>query len=333
MAGATFVTGGSGVVGRAVVERLVAEGRRVVALARSRPSAEALERLGARPVAGDVLDPGALQAAMGGCEVVYHIAGANELCPERPSCLYRLNITGTLNSVRAARRAGARRVVYTSSAASLGEPAGTVGDERTRHRGWFLSHYEHSKHEAEKTAFSAGAAAGVEVVSVNPSSVQGPGRSGGTTLILRAYLDGKLRFFVDATMSLVDVRDCAEGHLQAELRGAPGERYVLSGATLDLRRALDIVAPLARSQRAPRLLPPRVALAAAGGAEALGRLRGRPLPVCRELVRTLLHGHAYDGSRASRELGLGYTPVEETLTRAVQWLADQGLVPRPRRAP
>ena len=73
-------------------------------------------------------------------------------------------------------------------------------------------------------------------ISVNPSSVQGPGRAGGTGKILIAYLNGRLRAFVDTDISLVDIRDCTEGHLLAAERGRPGERYVLSGATLTVAR-------------------------------------------------------------------------------------------------
>jgi dihydroflavonol-4-reductase len=327
--GAAFLTGGSGVVGRAVLERLCAAGRDVVALARTPASAAALEALGARTTRGDVLDPGSLERAMHGCTVVYHVAGLNTLCLPNPAPLYNVNVTGTLNVVRAAARAGVGRVVYTSSASTLGEGPGTVGDERTPHRGWYLSHYEHSKHEAERTALSAGAAASIDVVSVNPSSVQGPGRSGGTAKILRSYLEGKLRFFFETSVSIVDVRDCAEGHVLAEARGAPGERYVLNGATLSTQRALQIVAAAAGIEERPVLLPRAAVMGAATAVGAVGHVLRRPVPLCREMARTLLHGHAYDGSRAARDLGVVYRPPEETLADAVAWLVASGFVSRP----
>jgi dihydroflavonol-4-reductase len=280
-----------------------------------------------------VLDPESLERAVRGCDVVYHVAGINGTCLPNPDPLYRVNVRGTLNVLRAAARAGIGRVVYTSSAATLGEAQGTIGDERSEHRGWYLSHYEHSKHEAERTALGAGAALGIEVVSVNPSSVQGPGRSGGTAKILRAYLDGRLRFFFDTSVSIVDVRDCARAHVLAETKAAPGERYVLNGATLSTRRALEVVAAAAGIDESPRLLPRAAVMAAATAVGAAGRALRRPVPLCAEMARTLLHGHAYDGSRAARELGVVYTPVEETLGAAVAWLAEAGLVSRPLPGP
>jgi dihydroflavonol-4-reductase len=224
-------------------------------------------------------------------------------------------------------------LVLTSSAASLGEASGTVGTEASAHRGSYLSIYERSKREGERAAFEAARRAGVELVSINPSSVQGPGRASGTGRILIAYLNGRLPAFVDTQISIVDIADCVEGHLLGAERGVPGERYVLNGATLSSREALDIVAELSGVRRDVRFLPPRVAAVAAALVEAAFRVRGRQPPVCREMVRTLLHGHRYDGSRAQRELGLRYTPVAETLRRTIEWARREGLVNRRRNSP
>jgi dihydroflavonol-4-reductase len=218
--------------------------------------------------------------------------------------------------------------VLTSSAASLGEAVGTVGREDSPHRGSFLSVYERSKHEGEVAAFAAARRAGVELVSINPSSVQGPGRAGGTGKIMIAYLNGRLRAFVDTTISLVDIADCVEGHVLGAERGRPGERYVLNGATFSSHEALEIVSGLSGVRHHVRLLPPPVARAAGTLVEGAFRVRGKAPPVCREMVRTLLHGHRYDGSRAARELGLRYTPVEETFRRTIEWAAMEGLVSR-----
>ncbi|HWO69396.1 MAG TPA: SDR family NAD(P)-dependent oxidoreductase [Actinomycetota bacterium] len=329
MAGDVLVTGGSGFVGGAVLARLVAEGRSVRALARSGDAARAVEAAGARAVRGDVLDPSSLLEAMRGCDVVFHAAGVNAMCLPDPGPMLRTNVEGTANVLRAAAAAGVRRVVHTSSASAIGEPAGTVGREDTPHRGAYLSAYERSKHLAERRALELGRALGVDVVCVNPASVQGPGRVTGTARLLLAAARGRLPFLVDARFSVVDVADCAEGHLLAERRGAPGERYLLAGATLTVREALDLFARVAGFRPRAWFLPPRAALGIAGAVELAAGLLGRRAPVCREMVRTLLHGHAYDGSRAERELGLRYTPVEETLRRALEWYAARGLLPAP----
>jgi dihydroflavonol-4-reductase len=327
-----FLTGGSGLIGGALARRLAERGDEVVAMARSDEAEQKLAAGGARVVRGDVLDEDAMAAGMAGCALAYHVAGVNTMCPTDPSALFHVNVRGAEAAVRAAARAGVPRVVLTSSAASLGEARGTVGTEASAHRGSYLSVYERSKHEGERAAFEAARRAGVELVSINPSSVQGPGRAGGTGRILIAYLNGRLPAFLDTQVSLVDIADCVEGHLLGAERGVPGERYVLNGATLSSREALDIVAELSGVLRKVRFLPPRVAAAAAALVEAGFRARGRQPPVCREMVRTLVHGHRYDGSRAQRELGLRYTPVAETFRRTIEWAAREGLVRRPVRA-
>ena len=324
-----FVTGGSGFVGGALVARLVERGDEVVGLARSEEAERALNARGARVVRGDVLDKDAMAAGMAGCALLYHVAGVNTMCPADPAALFHVNVRGAEAAVRAAGRAGVPRVVLTSSAASLGEASGTVGREDSPHRGSYLSLYERSKHEGEVAAFAAARRAGVELVSINPSSVQGPGRAGGTGKILIAYLNGRLRAFVDTNISIIDIADCVDGHLLGAERGVPGERYVLNSATLTSREALEIVAELTGVRHKVHFLPPTVAAVAGGLVEGAFRLRGRQPPVCREMVRTLLHGHRYDGSRAARELGLRYTPVAETFRRTIEWAVGEGLVPPP----
>ena len=330
--GRVLVTGGTGFLGRAIVERLMGAGNEVKALARSDASGGELGALGAEPVRGDVLDLEALTAAMRGCDAVYHAAGANAFCVRDPTPMFEVNVRGSENVVRAAARAGVRRVVYTSSAATLGEASGAIGSEESPHRGWFLSDYERSKFEAERTVFEAARETGLEVVSVNPASVQGPGRATGSARLLLDYLNGRLKAVVDSRLSLVDIADCTEGHLLAGSQGTPGERYVLSGATLTIRDGLALVADLLGIERPLRVVPPAFAMAVATAAEAVGRIRRRSPRICRELARTLIHGHAYDGSKATRALGLRYTPVEETLRRTVDWWVEQGLVERPRSA-
>ncbi len=216
--------------------------------------------------------------------------------------------------------------MHTSSAATIGEPKGTIGTEQTLPRGWYLSTYERTKTAGERAAKAAASEVGQDLVCVNPSSVQGPGRAGGTARFLLAFLDGRLKVFVPTTVSLVDIADCVEGHLLAAERGSAGERYLLNGMTLPIREALSLAAEVAGVKRDPRLIPGPVATAAASVAELGFKLAGRHPPVCREMVRTLLHGHRYDGSRAQRELGLRYTAPRETLRRTVEWALAQGLL-------
>jgi dihydroflavonol-4-reductase len=321
-----FVTGGSGVIGGALVARLVERGDEVHALARSDAAVAAVQKRGARPVRGDALDAEALVRGMDGCALAFHVAGVNALCVKDPGTMRRVNVDGAVLAVQAAKRAGVPRLIHTSSAATVGEAPGAIGNEDTTHRGWFLSTYEQTKTEGERAALAAAAEIGQDVVSVNPSSVQGPGRASGTGRILLAFLDGRLRVFVQTYVSMVDIGDCIEGHLLAAERGRSGERYLLNGMTLTISEALALAADVAGVERSPRLVPRALATVAAGAVEGAFRLARRSPPVCREMVRTLLHGHRYDASRAERELGLSYTPPRETVRRTVEWARAEGLL-------
>ena len=321
-----FVTGGSGVIGGALIARLVERGEEVHALARSDAAVAAVQKRGARPVRGDALDAEALVRGMEGCSLAFHVAGVNALCVKDPGAMRRVNVDGAVVAVQAAKRAGVPRLVHTSSAATVGEAPGAIGNEETTHRGWFLSTYEETKTEGERAALAAAAEIGQDVVSVNPSSVQGPGRASGTGRILLAFLDGRLRVFVQTYVSMVDIGDCIEGHLLAAERGRSGERYLLNGMTLTISEALALAADVAGVERSPRLVPRALATVAAGAVEGAFRLARRSPPVCREMVRTLLHGHRYDASRAERELGVHYTSPRETVRRTVEWARAEGLL-------
>ncbi|MGH8946596.1 MAG: SDR family NAD(P)-dependent oxidoreductase [Acidimicrobiia bacterium] len=317
------ITGGSGVVGAAVLRHLLDAGHEVRALARSETSQAKVAAAGATVVRGDLLDREAVDRLITGCDRVFHLAGINELCPADIDLMWEVNVTGTGMMIEACAGAGVGRLIHTSSAATIGERRGEVGRETTAHRGWYLTEYERSKHRAEQVAL--GAPPGLEVVVVNPSSVQGPGRATGTGRILLAAVRGRLPAVIDTEISIVDIDDCARGHLLAAERGKAGERYLINGATIGMREALSLVAALTGQTARPWMMPPALLSLLAWLVEMVYMMRGRRPPLCREAARVLRHGHRYDGSKASRELGLGYMPVAETLARTVAWFEEVGL--------
>lgn len=320
----TAVTGGTGVLGGPLVDHLLAEGHQVVALARSKEAAASLERRGATPIIGDVLDPSSLRSLVGGAHWVFHAAGVNEVCSRSPGLMDLVNIEGTRNLLMACRDAGVGRLIHTSSAAAIGERRGTIGTEASRHRGVYLSRYERSKHLSERVLLEE--AGGLDVVVVNPSSVQGPGRSSGTAKLILDVLGGRLPFLVETKVSIVDVEDCARGHVLAAERGVAGERYILSGASFGMAEGIGILAEVTGRRLRPRFVPGWVATAVATAVELGARSSGRRAAICREMVRVLRAGHVYDGSRATRDLGLVYTPLETTIRRTVAWFREQGLL-------
>lgn len=321
------VTGGSGVVGSALIRHLVAGGDEVWALARSPAASEQLDDLGTHVVHGDVLDTGAVGRLVNGAERVFHVAGVNEMCSRDPAGMWRVNVEGSLVVLEAAESAGVERLIHTSSAVTIGEPHGTVGTEDSAHRGHFLSEYERSKTVAERLLFNRSES--TEVVAVNPSSVQGPGRSTGTGALLLTAARGRIPFLVDTTISVVDIDDCARGHLLAAEQGVAGERYILSGAVLTVRQVEREIRMALGGRKSPWFLNPKVVKAAAPIAYGAARIMGKQSLLCPESVRVMLNGHRYDGTKATRELGLDYTPVEDTLARTIDWFRSEGLLSLP----
>ncbi|MEO8477856.1 MAG: NAD-dependent epimerase/dehydratase family protein [Actinomycetota bacterium] len=322
-----FVTGGSGFVGGAIVRRLAGEGRHVLALARSDDAADAVEDAGAEIVRGALESSSTLLGAMRGCATVFHVAGVNSTCVRDRSAMLHANIDGVASVLRAAASAGVRRVVLTSSAATIGEPGGVLAREDTPHRGWFLSDYERSKFLGERRALELAKTLGVELVCVNPSSVQGPGRVGGAARLLIDLVNGKLPVLVDTHLSVVDVADCTQAHLLAETHGVSGRRYLVSGATLTTAEAVSLLREACGHPKRVRYAPRSVVTFAGAVGGMLGRLTRRQFPMCPEVARTLLHGHRYDGSLAERELGLAYTPIEDTVRSTLAWYAERDLAP------
>ena len=318
-----LVTGGAGVVGSALVGRMQSEGLSVRALVRRPEAAAAMAALRAEPFLGDILDAAALDEAAAGCRWVFHVAGLNAYCRRDPSDLFRVNVQGSLAVLRAAQRAGADRFIHTSSAVTLGEARGATGHEGSPHRGHYLTAYERAKHEAELAVLSE--PGGVDRVVVNPASVQGVGRSSGTGRLLLDLARGRLPLAVDTRLSIVDLADCAAGHLAAARHGRPGARYVLSGFSLALREVVQVLGgrlgPAAPRQ--PLLLPPSALTLPARLSWWLARGRSR---LCPETLANLRHGAVYDGSLATRELGLRYRSAEETLGNLVDWFRAEGLL-------
>jgi dihydroflavonol-4-reductase len=324
--GPVFITGASGFVGGAVLRHLIEDGREVRALARSGEAARRVAEAGALPVRGDLFDLQALLGGMRGCATVFHAAGVNASCLRDPSSMLHANVEGSAQVVRAAAAAEVGLVVHTSSASTIGEMEGTVGTEASTHRGWFLSQYERSKFLAERRVLQMGRDLDVAVVCVNPSSVQGPGRTEGSARLLLEIVNRRRPAMLDTWLSLVDVDDCAAGHLLAERHGEAGTRYLLNGGSLTSADAVTLLRSVGGRPRHILQVPRAAAPVAGAVAGVASRWLRRPLPLCPEVVRTLLHGHRFDGSRAERELGLTYRPLRETVARTLDWYAAQGLI-------
>ncbi len=327
-----FVTGASGFVGSHVCSALRADGAEVRCLVRESSPRTNLEGLDdAELVVGDLRDAESVARGVAGCDTVFHCAADYRLYVPDPDAMYASNVEGTRIVLAAALEAGVERVVYTSSVGALGlHPDGTPADETTAvSLDDMLGHYKRSKYLAERVA-EEWAERGLAVVIVNPSTPIGDGdvKPTATGRVILDFLNRKTPAFVDTGLNWIDVRDVAAGHLLAAERGRPGEKYILGHRNLSLQQIFEMLARIT-GLSAPRIrLPHWVPLTFAALDTGWARLSGGEPRVPLDAVRLSRYKMYFDASKAVRELGLPQTPIEEALTRAVEWFWDNGYAAR-----
>ncbi len=321
-----LVTGATGFVGSAVARALCQRGWQVRALVRSSSDERNLQNLPIERARGDLEDPPSLERALGDCEALFHVAADYRLGVVDARPLYRSNVEGTRNVLDAARRAGVRRIVYTSSVATVGLPAdGSPGSEDTPVAlGDMIGHYKRSKFLAEALARDY-ARAGAPIVIVNPSTPIGPGdiKPTPTGQMVFDAASGRTPAYVDTGLNVVHVDDVAAGHLLAFDRGRIGERYILGGENMTLHAILLEICRLA-GRSPPRLRLPHAALMpVAYASEAIARVTGRRTRVTLEAVR-LARKHMYFSSeKAVRELDYRWRAPVRAFEDALRWFHAQ----------
>lgn len=330
-----FVTGATGFVGSHVARLLRQQGADLRLLVRASSRRDNLEGLSADVVTGDLRDPESLRRGMEGCEVAFHVAADYRLWTRDPRDMYSSNVGGTVALIKAAQQAGVRRIVYTSSVATMGfghAAAGTRAavDENTPvSLNDMIGHYKRSKFLAEQKVLEA-ARAGVNVVMVNPTTPIGEQdiKPTPTGRIVVDFLKRKFPAYVDTGLNLVDVRDCARGHLAAMEKAEPGERYILGGENLTLKQILDKLAEISGLQSPTIKVPHFVAfIAAVVDTGFNGYLRGCEPRATVDAVRMGRKMMFVSSAKAERELRWRAGPVDDALRRAAEWFVQHGYAP------
>jgi len=329
------VTGANGFIGSQVVRECLHHGHEAVALTGADLGCENLAGLDVERRPLDLLDAAGVRKALDGCEAVIHSAACYAFWTPDPRHLYRVNVEGTRNVLAAARSLGVRRVVHTSSAATLspglelGDDRAPDGEENVLDLRRFRGHYKTSKAMAELLALRE-AARGLPVMVVHPTSVLGPRdrRPTPTGSIVVHYLNRHMKAYVELTQNLVDVRDVAAGHLLALEQGRPGERYVLGGENLPMSGVLALLEEITGIP-APRFAIPHRWLAVIGRMNEWlsDRVTHRPPLVAREAALHARDSRAFTSEKARRELGFRARPAREILVEAVRWFASEGYCP------
>ena len=320
-----FITGSTGVVGKPLLRKIVNQGHNVFALSRSNNNDHLFSDLGVKKIEGDLFTK-SLYDDLSDCnlDAIFHIAGVNKMCSKNPDGMFKANIEGTKAMLQLANRLKIKKFIYTSSAVTLGEKLGTLGNEQSNHRGYFLSNYEESKYLAEKEAFAYDK--DFEFVSVNPSSVQGPGRVSGTAKLLISTLNKSYPPLIKNNISIVDIDDCTDGHYQALLNGEDNQRYVLNSFQTTSEELLSKLKSLSEWSGRPMYIP-KLGLKIIAPLGDLYKLLSNSTPlICSESARVLTHGHIYDGSKAGDKLNINYIDLDMFIEKTINWLIDENYV-------
>jgi len=321
-----FMTGATGYVGNALALALANQGHTVHALVRTPAKAHVLKHPNIQLFEGHLMAPQKLEQAMKGCQQVYHLAAFARVWAKDPQTFYQLNVTGTQNVLNAALAQGVQRVVFTSTAGTLGpskqeEP---VTEESQR---WapFFSDYESTKKQAEELAFSY-VPKGLEVVVVNPSRVYGPGlesESNAVSTLIDKYRLGKWRFYPGNGHGIgnyVFINDLVAGHIQAMEKGQSGQLYALGGVNASYRTLFDTVAKLTGKKYKLIVMPLWAMLLFARIQVLMQKLTGRPPLITPGWVKKYNHHWVLSSQKAVQHLGYRMVSLEEGVQKTLDWL-------------
>ncbi len=322
-----LVTGSTGFVGSHVVRALIEAGHAPRALQRRTSSQMALEGLtDYEPVIGDVLDPASLAAAMDGCDWVFHAAAVSDYWRQSMDWMVEVNVQGTRNVLEAARQAGVKRVVFTSSAGAVGRRKdGFPADETiTFNLPPAAFPYAHSKFMGEIEVLKA-VIAGLDCVIVNPAVVIGPGDvyQGSGSLLIEMQ-KGSVPGIPPGGVTLIDVRDVARAHVAAAERGRVAERYILGAVDLSYKAWLTLIADIV-GVALPRLHLPPLAMPVMGAAVDLGRKLKLPIPADGNQIRLSGQHLYFDCQKAHAELGEPVVDVRQSLQDTWDWYRAHGM--------
>src|ERR1700690_2942957 len=323
-----FLTGATGFVGSHVARTRAAEGAGLRLLIRSSSDLRNIQELQAERVVGDLRDAASLKKAVAGCDVIFHVAADYRLWVRDPEQMYLSNVEGTRAILEAARENKVRRVVHTSSVATMGfQSNGHLADEDSPvSLANMIGPYKRSKFIAEEIAIQAGRS-GMDVLVVNPTTPVGERdiKPTPTGRIVVDFLKKKFPAYVDTGLNLVDVKECAHGHIAALEKGRAGERYILGGENLTLKQILDKLAAIT-GLPSPTIRVPYIVALATGVVDEIvtGRILGREPRATIDAVRMGRKKMFITSAKSERELGWKVIPVDNALRRAAEWFRENG---------
>ncbi len=322
----TLITGANGFVGSAVLRQLLKEGHEVRALVRTGSNRSNLADLPLEIIEGDLIDSNSLKNAVSGCDYLFHVAADYRLWTPEPAQMYQTNVDGTRILIQHAADAGVKKIVYTSSVATLGiNPDKSPADEDTPVcLADMIGHYKRSKYLAEEEVHELIRSQQIPVTIVNPSTPIGPRdiKPTPTGRIIVDCLCGRIPAYVDTGLNIAHVDDVAHGHLLALDKGEVGERYILGGEDLSLKAILKLICEIGQ-RKPPRIsLPHNLVLPVAKLIEIWAGISGiEPLTTV-DGIRLAKKHMFFSSNKAVEKLGYQSRTARSAIEEAIIWFVD-----------
>ena len=322
----TLVTGATGFLGSAIARELLRDGRKIKLLVRENADNRNIEGLDAEVVTGDLRDKESLKSALKGCSKLYHAAAYYSLWDKDKKLIYDINVEGTQNILETALDLGIEKVVYTSTVGCIGlsKDRTPTNENSPMDLSTLSNDYKLSKFQAEKIALKMHGK-GLSIVIVNPSTPIGPRdiKPTPTGKIVLDFLNGRMPAYMDTGLNLIDVTDCARGHILAEEKGKSGERYILGNKNMSLKEILLALEKITGIRAPTFKIPYWVAYSAGVACETVSNLITKAPPtVPLAGVKMAKYFMYFDSSKAIRELKLPQNSVENALSQSVEWFRD-----------
>lgn len=324
-----LISGAGGYLGVRLAECLVERGHSVIAMVRSEPKHNYLQRDGIEVAKGDILDAPRLRELMEGVDAVFHCAGVISYDPAKDELMYQTNVVGTRTMAEAALASGVKRFVYTSSTAALGvnyDPKKRVTEEDPFNARALGMSYFTSKYDAEQELHKL-REKGLDYVILNPASIIGP-RDTRRYEQVYAGLIYKFnpRILPPGGNAFVDLEDVVEGHIRAWEKGKCGERYILSGENLSFAELIIRVNKLI-GRKPPSARLPLFCMSMVAASFRVLAIFGQKLHMTPELISKVGRWYLYvDTSKAEQELGMKFRTIDHALQETLDWLKAEGRI-------
>ena len=325
----TLVTGATGLIGSSVVRELLKDGVEVRVLVRENSDTRNIDGLDVEKAYGDIRDGDSLKVALKGCDTFYQTAALYAFWAPNSREFYNINVEGTKTALNAALEQGIEKVVYTSTAGTIGRHgAKSPANERSEFNLWDTGdHYFRSKYLGEVEAMKI-CDKGLPLVVVNPSGPIGVRdiKPTPTGRMIVDVLNKKMPGYIDGGMNFIDVEDVGRGHILAAQKGKVGERYILGNENLPYEEYFRLVAE-AGGVKPPKFKMPYPFAIAMGYLFGFAANITRKPPLMTPTIVRAGRGYFYfDVSKAVNELGLPQTPIRTTIEKAVNWFRENGYV-------